>query len=132
MKYFKIATMVLFMSVCLTMVSGSFAADNTILPIPIVNEKWINVGVGEKFDIYLQSNPSTGYTWMEPRFDSNFLSLTCSQFIPPVSNLNGAPGYQKYTFNALKAGDTQIIMEYKRPWENCIGEITLYNVNITE
>jgi|GEM_PF-4449160 hypothetical protein len=47
MKYFKIATMVLFVSVCLTMVSGSFAADNTILPIPIVNEKWINVGVGE-------------------------------------------------------------------------------------
>lgn len=141
MKNRNISASVLLMAVlCLTMISGSFAANNVccnqIHPKVCCNQtysKEISVRVNESFEISLKSNPSTGYTWMDPIYDSEYLTLTGSTYIlPPLSNVSGAPGTQVYTFKALKAGDTEIKLIYKRPWENCIGKITIYHINITE
>ena len=130
MRNVKMAASVLFMAFfCMVMVSGSFAADNTIIPI---QDKQIKVGVNESFVISLESNPSTGYTWIDPSYDSEFLNLTDSQYIPPRIPMCGAPGVQKYTFQALQPGETSIVFKYKRPWDNCFGKIVMYRVEITE
>jgi len=143
MKDLKIASVFVMVVFCFTMVSGAYAADNGIkLPIekpkliklPIKETKELNVKVNGEIEIFLYSNPTTGYTWMDPKYDPEFLSLTGSQYIPyPVKEgICGSGGDQIYKFKALKSGETQILMEYKRPWENCIGELTLYKVKITE
>jgi predicted secreted protein len=130
MKNVKMTASVLFMAFfCMVMVSGSFAADNTIMPI---QDKQIKVGVDESFVISLESNPSTGYSWMEPQYNHEFLSLTSSQYIPPKIIVCGAPGVQKYTFKALQPGETSIMFQYKRPGDNCIGKLVFYRVEITE
>ncbi len=122
----------------LTMISGAYAASDDVNPIQNVDHtfikttKEINAKVNEEIAISLYSNPSTGYTWMDPRYDPEFLTLVESYYIPHYPIICGSGGDQIYVFKAIKAGDTQILMEYKRPWENCVGELTLYKVKITE
>ncbi len=142
MKDFKITSVFIMVIFIITMVSGAYAADHDDklpiekkqIQISIKETKELNVKVNEEIEISLYSNPTTGYTWMDPRYESEFLILTGSQYIPyPVpEGICGSGGNQIYNFKAIKAGETQILMEYKRPWENCIGELTLYKVKITE
>lgn len=134
MKNSKMAVKVFFMAFfCIIMTSSSFAASNNILPMekPIVVEKQIKVGVNESFEISMESNPSTGYMWMSPNYDSYLLNLKGSQYIPPKNNICGAPGVQKYTFKAIQTGESMIKFQYKRPWDNCIGKLVIYKVKIT-
>ena len=72
--------------------------------------------VGETFTISLESNPTTGYSW-QAEFDAESLELVNEDFTSD-STLLGAGGVQKFDFRALKQGQFQVKMVYKRPWEN--------------
>jgi len=72
--------------------------------------------VGETFTISLESNPTTGYSW-QAEFDAESLELVSEDFSSD-STLLGAGGVQKFEFRALKQGQFQVTMIYKRPWEN--------------
>jgi len=78
------------------------------------------VTVGEEFTVNAVENPSTGYTWLLESYDTSYLELVNDQYVPPSGNPPppGTPGERHFTFKALKAGQTQIVMVYKRPWEN--------------
>jgi predicted secreted protein len=141
MNFLKISSAFVMLVFCFTMVSGAFAASNDQATVtcpnplfPAHKTEYLNVKVNDDFEIGMYSNPTTGYTWMEPNYDSEFVTLTSSQYIPYVvpKGTCGSGGDQIYTFKAIKAGDTEILMNYKRPWENCIGELVLYKVHITE
>lgn len=79
----------------------------------------INREVGETFTISLKSNPTTGYMW-QPGFDSEFLELVDSKFVPDATDppLVGAGGIETFEFLALKQGQTRVKMIYKRAWED--------------
>lgn len=78
----------------------------------------IEVKIGESFMITLESNPTTGYKW-ESGFDQNLLKLMKSEFKQDASKpgMVGVGGREQFTFAGLKAGDAQVKMTYKRPWE---------------
>ncbi len=76
----------------------------------------IEVEVGQTFGFSLESNPSTGYSW-QVQFDSEFLKLVESVFVEGSSGLIGAPGHESFKFLALKEGQVDIKMVYKRSWE---------------
>jgi inhibitor of cysteine peptidase len=78
----------------------------------------IEVTAGEQFMIYLESNPTTGYKW-EASFDTAFLKLVKSEYKQNESKpgMVGVGGIEQFLFQGLKAGDTQIKLTYKRPWE---------------
>ncbi|GEM_PF-6398846 len=77
------------------------------------------VTVGENFTVNAEENPSTGHTWLLESYDTSYLELVNNQYEPPPGNSSpGTPGERHFTFKALKAGQTQIVMVYKRPWEN--------------
>ena len=78
----------------------------------------IEVTIGEQFIIYLESNPTTGYKW-EASFDTEFLKLVKSEYKQNESKpgMVGVCGIEQFLFQGLKAGDTQIKLTYKRPWE---------------
>ena len=67
------------------------------------------------FIISLESNPTTGYSW-QAEFDAEFLELVNEDFSSD-SALLGAGGIQKFEFLALKQGQVDVTMIYKRPWE---------------
>jgi len=85
--------------------------------------------VGEIFTISLESNPTTGYSW-QAEFDAEFLELVSEDF-SSNSTLLGAGGVQKFEFRALKQGQLQVTMLYKRPWEDEPIDTKVIDVKIT-
>ena len=72
--------------------------------------------VGKTFTISLESNPTTGYSW-QAEFDPEYLELVNTGFVTD-SSLIGAGGVESFEFLALKQGQVEVTMIYKRPWEN--------------
>lgn len=89
---------------------------DTIPPTEETGVEVIEVEVGQTFGFSLESNPSTGYAW-QAQFDSEFLKLVESEFVEGTSGLIGAPGYESFKFLALKEGQVDIKLIYKRAWE---------------
>jgi len=93
--------------------------------------KTITASVGEEFTIALDSNPTTGYSWEETH-DTSMLSLVEDKYAPDekAKGLVGAGGTQYYRFKALKKGDTEVTLVYKRTWEEESIEQKVFKVNI--
>jgi predicted secreted protein len=114
MKPINLMTCILTILCLISILTGaSFAAD-------------INTTVNETFNITLQSNPSTGYSW-NVIYDDNYLELVDDTFQPGVGI--GAPGMRTFTFMALLPGETSINFTYLGPGGN-IGNTTSYSVLI--
>ena len=94
-------------------------------------DKTISVGVNQEFVIALDSNPTTGYDW-EESYDESALKLVEDRYEPDekAEGLVGAGGTQYFTFKALKAGQTEITLVYKRSWETEILEQKVFDVNV--
>ena len=84
----------------------------------------IAVQAGSTFSLLLESNASTGYSWaLADSLSPGLLRQVSHQYEqgdngaasgPPVV---GAPGHERWTFEAVGAGTTAIRMAYARPWE---------------
>lgn len=75
------------------------------------------------FSIVMQSNPTTGYSWLLKSYDATLISPISRKFYPPTNRkLVGAPGYEKWTFRVKSPGfvvpqTTSIVLLYARSWE---------------
>lgn len=73
---------------------------------------------GQTFDIVLNTQPGTGYSWTvanEP--DPNVVTLQDSQVLPPQMGLPGANERACFEFTAVAVGTTQVELVYARPFE---------------
>ncbi len=84
----------------------------------------IEVEEGLEFSLVLESNPTTGYSWrLSEPLDGERLRLVENTFEAKGGShgegeeIVGAPGEEVWTFEALKAGEVEVKMEYVRPWE---------------
>jgi predicted secreted protein len=75
----------------------------------------IRVAPGEDFALVLAGNPTTGYSW-QAEVDEECLQPLGREFEPRGSGI-GAGGREVLRFRALQAGETEIKLEYKRPWQ---------------
>jgi inhibitor of cysteine peptidase len=73
----------------------------------------ISVRVGETFVVELESNPSTGYTWVIE--EQAGLTLRDETWIGD-SDLTGSPGISRFEFVGDSAGTTELAMLYTRVW----------------
>jgi len=91
----------------------------------------IEVQVGEQFIIILDSNPTTGYSW-EADFDESFLKLAKSEYEPSdkPEGMVGTGGKERFVFEGLNKGDTQVRLTYKRPWEQEVADTKTFSVSI--
>jgi inhibitor of cysteine peptidase len=79
----------------------------------------IGIGVGQEFVIVLGANPTTGYDW-EVSLDETILELvekTYKLAEEAEHEIVGAGGVDYFRFKALKAGEAEITLVYKRSWE---------------
>jgi len=94
----------------------------------------VEVGAGDSFTVTLCSNPTTGFMWSESAQigDQTVLQQTEHKFEAPKTTeppIEGAPGKEVWTFQALNKGETTVSMEYSRPWEG--GEKGNWTFNLT-
>ena len=91
----------------------------------------ISIGVNQEFVIALGSNPTTGYSW-QGSYDETMLELVGgeSTYKESKEGVVGAGGIEYFQFKVLKAGETEITLVYKRPWEEEIVEQKVFTVNI--
>ncbi len=76
--------------------------------------------VGETYEVTLDSNPSTGYSW-KATFDESRLKLVEQKFTSGAEAgqpVVGAGGKETLLFQALSSGTTQVQLAYQRPWES--------------
>jgi len=124
MKGFATVAVISILAVSLIAGCGGVAAYTN-------SEQLINTTVNQEFTIALDSNPTTGYGW-EASYDENMLSLEKEEYNPDVKvpGLVGAGGTQYYHFKALKVGETEITVTYKRSWETESAEQKVFTVDI--
>ncbi len=95
----------------------------------------IELKKGDKIEIKLESNPSTGYSWaLSKETDETIVSLTSSEFIQTEKEeeLVGSGGYEIFMFQAVKGGQAEIVLLYQRPWEDEEQEEdSIFNLNVT-
>jgi inhibitor of cysteine peptidase len=90
----------------------------------------ISVKVNEQFGIALDTNPTTGYSWQESN-DPMMLELVHREYRKGEHAKSiGGGGVEYFTFEALNAGETTIIMTYARPWEKETVKQMVFPVDI--
>jgi len=95
-------------------------------------EQAIDIGVNQEFTIALNSNPTTGYSWQES-YDESVLELVEKSYRPGAKaepEVVGAGGTEYFQFKALQPGETELVMTYKRSWEEEYLEQLAFTVNI--
>ena len=75
----------------------------------------ITVPVGVSFTINVKANPTTGYTW-EVGFDQSLLKLV-RRYTPSGTGMIGAGGVESFEFEGMRAGETEVYLNYKRSFE---------------
>ena len=74
----------------------------------------IRARLGETFVLALQSTGG-GYQWSIKQADD--LLRQVSHVVGPASEKIGGPTDNEYTFEALRAGQSDLVLEYGRSWE---------------
>ncbi len=88
------------------------------LPVYTAAERSIEAEPGTEFAISLDSNPTTGYSWdFSSPPDPEVVELLDAAYQPPETPRVGAGGKQLWTFRAAGPGETEIALDYFRPWE---------------
>ena len=93
----------------------------------------IEMRVGDKLDVKLEGNPTTGYNWTIESVDSQIIKqLGESEFKQnkQSQNLVGAGGSIIHHFEAIKSGQTQLKLIYHRPWETDVAPIKIFEITI--
>ena len=87
----------------------------------------VELKVGQRVIISLESNPSTGFGWHVPFVDEGVLTQVGEvEFTQgeEAEGLVGAGGIESLTFEAVAKGTTTLTLNYDRSWESVAPEQT--------
>merc|ERR1719421_871345 len=85
----------------------------------------VGLVMGQKAQVELVSNPSTGYRWFldndgsaaDANGNNKIVDFSGGEYEAANSEIVGAPGKQVFTFTGSQLGDTTVDLVYRRPWE---------------
>ncbi|MCL2484723.1 MAG: protease inhibitor I42 family protein [Endomicrobia bacterium] len=73
--------------------------------------------------ISLDGNPTTGYSWTYRQTNEGIVREVSSKYESEQSDLMGRGGTFIFVFKGINKGETELIFEYLRPWEEGIKPI---------
>ena len=97
----------------------------------------VELASGERLELVLCSNPTTGFKWDDQAEISEpaVLEQVAVAFEEPAASedkaLAGAPGAQKWTFQGMGTGSTQVVLTYSQPWEGGEKNAWTYTLSVT-
>ena len=81
------------------------------------NGRRIELKEGQVLVISLKGNLSTGYLWEIEQTDETIVREVDDIEFEPESNLLGAPGILTRRFEVVGPGQTDLVLVYRRPWQ---------------
>jgi inhibitor of cysteine peptidase len=77
------------------------------------------LAAGERFEVRLESNPSTGYAWeVSTMSEDSLVNLVDHRYVAPDSDLVGAAGTEVWEFSAGPEGAGILRLEYIRSFDD--------------
>jgi inhibitor of cysteine peptidase len=118
------------------------SADATAVPAPTTapqqielteadQGKNLTLNPGDSLVVMLNSNPSTGYSWVVKPVDNAVLSLAEEPSFKADSDKLGAPGKTTLTFKAVASGSQVLTLLYQRSFEKDAQPIKTFTINVT-
>ena len=80
------------------------------------NCREILVKVGTIIELSLEKQGGTGYTWKFDQLDKKHFKLVKTE-TRPLSDMIGAPVLMTWRLKVKNAGESQLALDYFRPWE---------------
>ena len=77
----------------------------------------IEMKVGEQVSLELEGNPTTGFSWQVAAIDPAVLAPAGEPDYVSESDASGAGGTYTFRFDAVGAGETEVVLLYYRSWE---------------
>jgi predicted secreted protein len=90
----------------------------------------LSANLNKPFTIVVESNPTTGYSW-SAKFDASRLRLKSSSYERPAEPRPGAGGKQVFVLVPLKEGRTEVVLQYRRPWEKAPVKTRSYEILVS-
>lgn len=91
----------------------------------------LQVFEGKTFEIVVDENPTTGYVWSVKHFSRGLESLG-SKYVGDKSKkgMVGVGGKRVFLFKSVANGESEIVLENRRPWEEKTATTKVYNVRM--
>ena len=90
----------------------------------------IKLDAGQKPQISLAGNPTTGFNWELLEYDPTVLKQVGDMEYKADSRLMGSGGVMTFKFIALASGSTTIQLIYHRSWETDVPPEKTYQLDI--
>jgi inhibitor of cysteine peptidase len=115
-----------------SILSACSSGSQTVKLSETDNGKSIELKVGDKVELTLASNPTTGYDWEWTSKDGSVLTqLGDPAFVQEgEEGLVGAGGKTTYTFEATATGEMKLKLVYHRAWETDVPPVQEFEVTI--
>lgn len=92
--------------------------SETITLTPDDNQTTVELGPGERFELLLPGNPTTGYAWTVVAGDSAVVGQVGEPVFVAESTLVGGGGEFRFTFEGAAPGTTTLELAYERTFED--------------
>jgi predicted secreted protein len=87
---------------------------------------------GKEFTVRLSANRTTGYQWRPAAsLDERVVKFVSCEYAPFEGALPGGGGDEVWTFLAAGRGDTEITMEYVRPWDKAHSPVKTATIKVS-
>ena len=92
----------------------------------------VTVDVGDLVRVVLESNASTGFTWVVASAPAAAVLVPVGEpfYVASTSGLVGAAGYQVFDYQAVAAGSTSVALSYLRTFES-VPPASAWSVGVT-
>jgi predicted secreted protein len=77
----------------------------------------ITVGVGDEFEVRLESNVTTGYAWQVVEQPQE-IELVSNEYEAPDTSLVGGGGVEVFVFEGVAEGSGELRLEYVRSFDD--------------
>jgi inhibitor of cysteine peptidase len=98
------------------------------------NGRQIELTKGQTFNVTLETNPSTGYSWEVVELNNSILHKIGEAESEPYStteNMVGIPIMHTFQFEVINTGQTTLKIVYHRIWEKDVAPEKTFSINLT-
>jgi inhibitor of cysteine peptidase len=91
----------------------------------------VTVAAGDRLQVQLEENPTTGFRWYIEDDKSGVLILEHDAFAHLRNGVSGAGGTRELVFRVAKQGQTILRASYRRAWETQTPPHATFELTVT-